>query len=216
MRTPHPPKSFWFARLVKATVGVVVSGLYRTKVVGVENVPAGGSILAGNHVSYADPVLLWCRSPRPVHFMAKAELWKSPVFGLGLDYFWAFPVRRGAADREALQRAGVYLKAGELVGMFPEGTRSTEGESEGHGGAAFLAIRNDVPVTPIGIAGTDRILPPGARFARFPKVVISVGEPIHPAAFTQQGRKERVEAMTQEIMRRMREQVVHAREVAGG
>jgi len=210
------PSRFLIARVLRKSVAYIVAGVYRTKVVGAENFPQGGSILAGNHVSYGDPVLLWCRSPRPVHFMAKAELWGNPLFGWALDQVLAFPVRRGTADREALQFASGLLKEGEFVGVFPEGTRSTEGESEGHGGAAFLAIRNNVPVTPIGIAGTDRILPPGARFPRFPKVVISVGTPIDPASFGDKSRKERVEAMTAEIMRRMREQVVHAREVAAG
>ena len=213
-RTPHPPRSFWFAHAVRATVGVVLAALFRTKVVGGANVPAsGGVVLAGNHVSYADPVLLWCRSPRPVHFMAKSELYDSDFIGWGLDLFWAFPVNRGVSDRAAIAKAGEYLAAGEVVGIFPEGTRNRDGEAEAHGGAAFIALRGEAPIIPVGIAGTERIAPKGSKGIRFPKVVISFGEPIDPGSFAG-GRKERVEAITAEVMRRIGEEVERAREVA--
>jgi 1-acyl-sn-glycerol-3-phosphate acyltransferase len=216
MRTPKPPRHFWLAHAVRATVGNIAIALFRVRLVGREKLPAtGGFVLAGNHISYADPVLLWCRSPRPVHFMARANLWDSAFLGWALDSFWAFPIKRGAADREALQRASAYLKAGEPVGIFPEGTRKFKGNNEAHGGAAFLAIRNGVLVFPIGFSGTDLIKPPGARMFRFPKVVMAVGDPIDPASFAEGGRKERVEAMTDEVMRRIAEQVEQAREVAG-
>lgn len=213
-RVPHPPRSFWFAHLIRATGGALLAALFRTQVIGRANMPAsGGVILAGNHISYADPILLWCRSPRPVHFMAKSELWESTVFGTGLDYFWAFPVNRGEADRTAITKAGDYLKAGEPVGIFPEGTRNLDGEAEAQGGAAFLALRNSVPIVPVGIAGTERISPPGSRGVRFPKVVISFGRTIDPEGF-EGARKGRVDAITAEIMRRIGEEVARAGEVA--
>lgn len=211
MRTPNPPKSFAFARFVKATVGKLLLALFRVRMLGTERVPQGGVILAGNHVSYGDPVLLWCRAPRPVHFMAKAELWEHSFIGGGLDLFWAFPVKRGAADRDALTKASALLQSGEAVGIFPEGTRAT---AEAQGGAAFLAIRNNVPVVPVGIAGTDRIMPAGSHVLHFPRVTMSVGEPIDPDRFSQGGRKERVDAMTQEIMRSIGSEVERAREAA--
>lgn len=215
MRTPKPPKSFWLAHVVRGTIGAALSALFRTRIVDEDRVPAGGVLLAGNHLSYADPVLLWCRSRRPIHFMARSDLWRSTFLGWALDNFWAFPVRRGSADREALQQASGYLKAGEPVGIFPEGTRKFKNlNDDAQGGAAFLAIRNEVPVVPIGIAGTDRIKPPGAKWFRFPQVVMCVGEPIDPASFGEGGRKERVAALTTEIMRRIDEQVERAEEVA--
>jgi 1-acyl-sn-glycerol-3-phosphate acyltransferase len=215
-RASRPVRSFAFAYLVRATVGTVISALFRTQIIGAENVPAsGGVLLAGNHISYADPTLLWIRSPRPVHFMAKAELWDSAWLGWFLDCFWAFPVKRGESDRAALTRASAYLKAGEPVGVFPEGTRNRDGEAEAQGGAAFLALRNGVPVVPVGIAGTDRISPVGSKGIHFPKVVISFGLPIDPARVPEGGKKERVEALTAEIMRSIGEQLESAREVAG-
>jgi 1-acyl-sn-glycerol-3-phosphate acyltransferase len=198
--------------VVRATLGRLIAALFRTRVTGAAHVPASGVILAGNHISYADPVLLWCRSPRPTHFMAKAELWDSWLMAWGLDHFWAFPVKRGEADRGALVTAGALLKAGEPVGIFPEGTRNLDGSAEAQQGAAFLAIRNGVPVVPIGIAGTDRILPPGSRMLRFPTVTISFGEPIDPAEFVQEKRGERVQAMTARIMDGIGEQLGVARE----
>jgi 1-acyl-sn-glycerol-3-phosphate acyltransferase len=209
---PKPPRSFWFAHVVRATLGALLVALFRVSLPGADRIPRGGVILAGNHLSYADPILLWCRSPRPVHFMARSDLWEHTVLGWGLDHFWAFPVHRGAADREALQQASGFLRAGEPVGIFPEGTRKFHGDADAQGGAAFLAIRNDVPVVPIGIAGTDRIKPPGAKMLRFPKVVMAVGEPILPDAFPEGGRKERVEALTAAIMARIAEQTRRAQE----
>jgi 1-acyl-sn-glycerol-3-phosphate acyltransferase len=213
-RVPHPPRSFWFAHVIRATAGALLAALFRTRVIGRSNMPAtGGVVLAGNHISYADPILLWCCSPRPVHFMAKSELWESTLFGTGLDYFWAFPVNRGEPDRVALTRAGEYLKAGEPVGIFPEGTRNLDGRAEAQGGAAFIALRSRVPIVPVGIAGTERIMPAGSRLIRLPKVAISFGEAIDPEAFGG-GRKERVEAITALVMRRIREEVGRAGEVA--
>lgn len=214
-RTPKPPKSFWFAHVVRATVGVVLRALFRVEILHPERIPEGGVVLAANHLSYADPVLFWCASPRPVHFMARADLWGVPVIGWALDHFWALPVKRGAADREALQRASGHLQAGEPVGIFPEGTRKFKNaEDDVHGGAAFLAIRNGVPVVPVGFAGTDRIKPPGRKLIHFPKVVIAIGEPIDPASIAEGGRKERVDALTKLMMTRIDAQARIAEEAS--
>jgi 1-acyl-sn-glycerol-3-phosphate acyltransferase len=218
MRTPNPPKSFWIARTVRATLGNVLKLLFRVSIVGRENLPAtGGVVFAGNHVSYGDPVLIWCAMPRPTHFMARADLWRHTFLGWCLDQFWAFPVERASADRVALTKAANYLAAGEPVGIFPNGTRNKKGEAiEAQDGAAFIASRADVPMVPVGIAGTDKIRPKGSRFIHFPKVTIAVGEPISKSDFEGLGRKETVAAMTAEIMRRIDVQVQRAREVSEG
>jgi 1-acyl-sn-glycerol-3-phosphate acyltransferase len=212
VKRPHPPERFWLARVVRVA-GRVLPLLFRTQVIGRANVPAtGGVILAGNHVSYADPLLLWVVSPRPAHFMAKVELWDHTVLAWGLDTFWGFPVRRDVVDREALRQAGTLLKTGEVVGIFPEGTRTSgDGLGEAHNGAAFLAIHNHVPIVPVGISGTGDILPDGARFPRLPKVVISFGEPISPDAFGEHGHKERVGEMTKAVMAGIAREVEAAR-----
>ena len=211
MRKPRPPRSFWFAYLVRATVGRVLPAIFRLRLMGAENLPDGGVVLAGIHVSYADPCLLWCVSPRPTHFMAKIELWDVGILGWGLDHFWAFPVDRDAVDRDALRLAGSFLRACEPVGVFPEGRRRSGGLGEGQGGAAFLAFHNHVPVVPVGIAGTDLILPKGRRVPRLPRIVISIGRPIDPATYAQKSQRERVDAMTQDIMSAIADELEVAR-----
>lgn len=192
-----------FARAIKATLGRLLLAIYRVDLTGWERVPTGGAILAGNHVSYLDPALLWSAARRPVHFVAKIELWEPRLLGWALDHLWAFPVKRGSADREMISAATGLLESGELVGMFPEGTRKRDSDTDelgaAHGGVAFLAIRAGVPVVPVGIAGTEEALPAGAKMPRFPRVTIVVGQPIDPSGF-EGGRKERTEAMTAAIM----------------
>jgi 1-acyl-sn-glycerol-3-phosphate acyltransferase len=197
-------KRFVAARVLRATVAKLLLVLFRTRVHGAERIPAGGAILAGNHVSYMDPVLLWCASPRPVHFMAKRELWDAPVIGWALPRLWGFPVTRGAPDREAITTATQLLQGGELVGVFPEGTRQDTGDEslgQAQGGTAFIAMRAEVPVVPVAFVGTDRVWPRGARFPRLAKTAIHVGEPIDPVSVAPgAARKERVEALTRVIM----------------
>jgi 1-acyl-sn-glycerol-3-phosphate acyltransferase len=192
--------SFHIARVLRATVAKLLLALFRVRLIGGESIPASGAVLSGNHVSYGDPVLLWCIAPRPVHFMAKSELWKIGWAGWALDHLWAFPIRRGEPDRAAIQVATELLKRGEFVGIFPEGTRSQEGMGEAQQGAAFIAMRAGVPIVPIGIAGTDQIKPKGRWFMRFPRVTMAIGEPVTAEEFADLGRKERVEAMTGRVM----------------
>jgi len=202
-------EGFALARAVRATAGKLFLAVYRTRFIGEENVPRDtGAILAGNHVSYLDPALLWCGAPRHVHFMARSALFEQGLLGWGLPRLWSFPVKRGEPDRAAIGTATDLLKAGELVGIFPEGTRVRHGGAdaelgEGQGGVAFIAMRAGVPVVPVGIAGTDLAMPPGAKLPRFPRVTFRYFDPVHPDDFTEGGRKERVAAMTDEIMRRI-------------
>jgi 1-acyl-sn-glycerol-3-phosphate acyltransferase len=203
-------------RFLRATFAHLVLAAYRTRFIGAHNVPPGGAILAGNHVSYLDPVLLWCGAPRPVHFMGKIELWESRLVGGILNLLLAFPVHRGAPDRAALSTATELLRSGALVGMFPEGTRhradGPDELGEANSGAAFIAMRAGIPVIPVGIHGTADVLPPGARLPRFPRVTFVYGEPVHPEEFKEGGRKERVEGMTREIMDRIARARDQARE----
>lgn len=213
MRTPAPPRNFWFAHVVRGTIAKLLLLMFRVRLIGAENIPAtGGVVLAGNHISLADPALLWSALPRPTHFMAKIELWKHTIVGWGLDMFWAFPVDRVHVDRTAIAKATAYLQAGEAVAIFPEGTRNREGVAEAQDGAAFLAMRGGVPLVPVGIDGTELIKPEGSRFMHFPRVTISVGKPVRADDFKDLGRKETVEAMTTEVMRRIGHEVRRAKE----
>jgi len=190
----------------------VFMAAFRVRVIGRENIPkTGGAILAGNHVSYMDPVLLWEFTPRRVHFMAKSELFKG-LIGWMLNAFYAFPVVRGSADRASITAATKLLVDAELVGIFPEGTRSQDGQAgEAHGGVSFIAMRAGVPVIPVACVGTDKVLPRGQKFVRPARVTIKFGEPIDTASFTEGSRKERMDALTGTIMMRIGEELDAAR-----
>lgn len=195
-----------WTRVLRPTLGRFILALYRTRVIGAEHVPPGGAVLAGNHVSYLDPVILWSASPRPVHFMAKAELWDNKLLAAVVSRVLAFPVRRGSVDRTALAHADSVLSGGGLVGIFPEGTRhrvQTGELGEANEGVAFIALRAGVPIVPVGIEGTDKALPPGAKVPRFPRVTIVFGEPVDAVNCEQHTRKERVRCMTALVMERI-------------
>jgi 1-acyl-sn-glycerol-3-phosphate acyltransferase len=178
---------------------------FRMRFLGRSRVPArGGVILAPNHESYLDPVAVGLALRRSLNFMARDDLWRHPALGWLLDRLHTFPVKRGAADRGAIAEASRRLEAGEPVLIFPQGTRhhakGLAGLEEGAGGTALIALRSGCPVVPVGIHGTERVLPQGARFIRFPRVTIAFGEPIDPADIPEGGRRERMDALTSRIM----------------
>src|SRR4029453_9473606 len=158
----------------------VVKGLYRLRVRGLENVPDGGIVLAANHTSNFDPWPLGIPflPDRQLRFMAKAELF-NPVLAPILRAGGAFKVRRGKGDVEAMRTAVDLVREGEIVVMFPEGTRRTKGlvkrhTARPHTGAARIALTANVPLVPAAIGGTDRILRLGPlRVAYGPPIDVS-------------------------------------------
>lgn len=178
--------------------------VFRPSVTGRHHVPARGPvILAPVHRSNADFAFAVFVTPRKSFFMAKDNIWHVPLLGEFVAAMGAFPVHRGSADRRALKAAEAVLEAGEPLVLFPEGTRQ-EGELLGplHEGAAFLAARTGAPIVPIGIAGTDRALPKGARLPRPVKARVVIGPPIFAPARTEGGRVARsTVAATTEALR---------------
>jgi 1-acyl-sn-glycerol-3-phosphate acyltransferase len=141
----------------------LVKGVFRLRSRGVEGLPQGGFVLSANHISNLDPWALGLPlfPRRQLRFMGKMELF-NPVLGPILRAGGAFPVRRGERDTEAIETAVALARAGEVVAMFPEGTRRKKGlvkkrAARPHTGAARVALEADVPLVPAAIAGTDQL-----------------------------------------------------------
>ncbi|MFJ7973928.1 lysophospholipid acyltransferase family protein [Psychrobacillus sp. NPDC096389] len=139
----------------KTVVYGILKPIYRFEVIGADKFPKeGGILLCSNHIDNLDPPVVGINAPRPVNFMAKEELFHLPLLKSILPGVRAFPVKRGMSDRDALRRAIKLLKDGEVVGLFPEGTRSKDGQlGKGFSGAGFFALRGEANVVPCAIVG---------------------------------------------------------------
>ncbi|MEU2614322.1 lysophospholipid acyltransferase family protein [Micromonospora sp. NPDC007271] len=169
-------------------IAPLVRLLYRPVVAGRGNVPRHGPvILAANHLSFLDSIVIPLVAPRPVAFLAKAEYFRRPGFRgwltraclTGID---AVPVPRGGhrAAQESLEVALGVLAAGRAFGIHPEGSRSRDGRLyRGRTGVAWLALASGAPVVPVAVAGTDRIQPVGARLPRIGRITVRFGAPLH-------------------------------------
>jgi 1-acyl-sn-glycerol-3-phosphate acyltransferase len=177
-----------------------VRGLYRLRVAGLEHVPRrGGFVLAANHTSNFDPwplgLPLWPR--RQLRFMAKSELF-NPVLKPLIVAGGAFKVRRGEADYEAIQTAIELCRAGEIVAMFPEGTRQRKGlrkkfEARPRTGAARIALGAAVPLVPAAIRGTDRL-------ARLGRLSVAYGPPVQLDDLAELDEREAARVATDRLM----------------
>jgi 1-acyl-sn-glycerol-3-phosphate acyltransferase len=193
MRAPATALRGWWraggcARLAaRALSAPARRGLVRLRVEGADNLPGEGPVIvAANHLSFFDSVLLLFALPRRVYALGKAEytdqrITKWLFCGAGM-----IPIRRQRpADLEgAFEQAREILDAGGVLAIFPEGTRSRDGQlHRGHPGAAHLALETGAPLVPVGIIGTDQILPTGARLVRpFRRATLRIGDPIWPVA----------------------------------
>lgn len=170
---------------------------------GIGSVPATGSfIYCPNHISDADPPTLLACIPRRSWFIGKQELFDIPLVGWFFHRFRSFPIKRDSPDRAALRRAEACLRRGEPILIFPEGRCARDGKLQHiQSGAALLSVRTGVPIVPIGIQNTDKLLPYGTFFPRWPGVPISVtfGPPIRPQEFMDRGKSAAVEAVTRKL-----------------
>ena len=187
-----------FYKIIVAIIKFFLFFIFRVEVKGRENVPTEGSaMMAVNHRSNWDPVIVAVTSPRKLRFMAKSELFKNKLIGKLLTSFGAFPIQRGKGDVGAIKGALTLLKNGELMLIFPEGTRVKEGENvEAKPGTVMLAIRSHVPVIPTYISG---------KYRWFSKITITFGEPIYyDEYYDTKPVVEELQRITNELMKTMR------------
>ena len=175
-----PPMLYRAAKLVALPA---MRMLWRPSIEGRAHVPEQGpAILASNHLSAIDSFILPALLPRPVRFVAKNEYFTgNPLVALWMRSFGTMAVDREnvSAARSVLESAVEVLKAGELFGIYPEGTRSPDGRLyRGKIGVAWLALTTGAPVIPVAMLNTDRALPPGSRVPRPVRVGVRIGAPM--------------------------------------
>jgi 1-acyl-sn-glycerol-3-phosphate acyltransferase len=176
-----------FFRALQAVVPPLARGIFRPTVIGRENVPrTGGVILASNHLSFADSVVIPVVAPRNVAFLAKHDYFTGSGITGALQRGWfeglgMLPIDRddSRAAMTSLATALEVLGRGEAFGIYPEGTRSRDGRLyRGRTGVAHLALTAGVPVVPVGLIGTEKLQPVGSRFPRLAKVTVAFGAPL--------------------------------------
>ena len=176
--------SFWTDsvpyRWSQRCLGAALTGLCKLEAHGNEHVPRkGGVLLLSNHVSYLDPFIVGITARREFYFMARDSIFKVPLIGKLLALHNAYPVKRGTADRRALKYTISLLKEGHAVLIFPEGTRSKDGNlGKARGGVSFIIHNADVPAIPVYLAGANYLMPRRSKWIRPAKLATHFGPPI--------------------------------------
>jgi len=210
-----PPRGDWFLRFARGWARSVlsVSGV-RVEVRHGERLADGrAAVVAANHESFCDIVVLLANLPFPVRFMAKRGVFRVPVLGWSIAAAGFIPVDRGDRARAAatLDAARRILESGRSVVIFPEETRTRTGELlDFKSGAALLALRCGRPLRPLGLARTRRVLPPGRLLMTPGRVCLAVGEPIEPSEAAGTGQRRDLTARLRDAVDRLRREAADA------
>jgi 1-acyl-sn-glycerol-3-phosphate acyltransferase len=199
---------YWLMKYV--VIGPIVKAIFRPWIVGRRNVPAeGGAILASNHLSFVDSVILPLMIDRPVAFLAKSDYFtgkglKGWATGMFMKATGQLPIDRtgGKASEASLNTGLQVLGGGELLGIYPEGTRSPDGKLyRGRTGIARMALEARVPVVPVVMVDTDTMMPIGQRLPNVVRVGVVIGEPLDFSRFEgMEGDRYILRSITDEIM----------------
>lgn len=178
---------------------------FRLHIEGQEFIPrTGPAILAANHVSYIDPIIIGIATRRPVRFMAKKELFRVPLFGWLLRQFGTIPINRYRTDVQAFKLAASALKVGEVIAIFPEGTRGDGVDLRpAKPGIGLIAARTGAPVIPTFHRGTEKIFPRGAWFPRPYRVTVKFGAPCRFPEKQAETEQDQVVMFSQTIMEKI-------------
>lgn len=177
------------------------------EVVGVHHIPReGGVLLVSNHVSFLDPVIVGSAANREIHYMARSNAFSIPGIGPLISAYNAYPVNRGAADLGALRKTISLLKAGNVVLIFPEGTRSADGTlGAARDGACFIAHRAGVPTIPAFHSGAERMLPRGSKCPRRTQLTVAFGTPIELTPGKSESKRDMYKQMGEQMMQAIAE-----------
>ncbi|MDA1015682.1 MAG: lysophospholipid acyltransferase family protein [Planctomycetota bacterium] len=200
---PHPTRRNWVWFILQWMLLVVAIPMWGVKIRGREKLPAGGALLLLNHQSFLDPIIFAMTLRRPVSFLARDSLFKVPIVGWILRRTYVMPISREAASTASIREAARRMQHGLLVGIFPEGTRTADGNvNEFKPGFVALVRRGQVPVVPIGIAGTFQAYSRKAMIPRpGPRICMVVGDPIvgdELEQLTKRGEEETLAAVAHE------------------
>lgn len=198
-----PTRRNWTWWTLQIIAQVVFAIWLRFRARGLENIPpSGGGLVLGNHCSFLDPLLIGLHLRRPVSFLARDSLFRIPVIGWILKNTYVKPINRENASTATIRETVKRLEEGFLCGMFPEGTRSENGEvGEFKPGFIALARRMELPIYPVGIAGTHQAMGRKSLILKPYRVRLVFGKPIQPeeiAALKERGREQEFVAFIRE------------------
>jgi 1-acyl-sn-glycerol-3-phosphate acyltransferase len=188
-------KSTWLFYFARSLFRLLFGTLWRWEIVGKENIPKDGKlIIAPNHASVADPPLTGSAMDRPLYFMAKKELFEIPVLGFLIHRTHAFPIERGKGDIGALRTAKRLIDSEKAVLLFPEGTRSRDGNfGKARPGVGMLSCLCQAPVVPVRIINSNFL-------SKFKKLKVIFGKPVYPPKeYTKESYQKISEVVLEEI-----------------
>lgn len=177
---------------LKSLAGIVFRTWFRVSAVGKEHLPPeGAAIICCNHLSFWDPPVIGYLVPRKIRYMAKADLFRIPLFGSMISHLGAFPVKRGGVSKQSIRLSLELLENGEMLLIFPEGTRNLDGRETAKRGAVNLAFKSGAPIVPAAIQG---------RFRPFSKITVRFGETVDLTREREEGTAAAQREATEKVM----------------